>query len=235
MLISRVAIGLIGLALLSTAGLAADLPTKAENRIPPPPAIQWTGFYVGGHAGALWSYERHNTTAPLVEVFSQTGASWLAGGQIGYDYQWAPHALVGIEASLSGMRLSLDSPSVVNPVSRYITKNNWLATATARLGYVAGSWLIYGRGGYAAAKPEFIGTTPGDYISVSGVRNGWTLGGGVEYMILPNVSVALEYNHYDFGTKHYDSTSQILFFPVHADIAFKLDSVMIRANYRFGG
>jgi outer membrane immunogenic protein len=139
-----------------------------------------------------------------------------------------------VEGSISGVKLSEDSPSVVAPTSHYITKDDWLATATARLGYVSGPWLVYARGGYAATKVTFIGTTPGDYVSVDGTRNGWALGGGVEYMVTRNVSIGVEYSHYDFGTHHYDSLS-VGGLPLHADVDFKLDTVMLRANYRFGG
>lgn len=213
--------------------MAADLPTKAPSKVLPP-AISWTGFYIGGHVGGLWSHETRDTTTPLTEVFSQTASGWLGGGQIGYAYEFAPYALVGIEGALSGVRLSKTSPSIVAPTSAYVTNVNWLATVTGRLGYVAGPWLIYGRGGYAATKVTFIGTTPGDFVSVGGSRNGWTLGGGVEYMVWRNISVALEYNHYDFGTKHYQS-STVGGLPLNANVAFKLDSVTVRANYRFGG
>ena len=47
-------IAAIGLALLSTAALAADLPSRRAPPvyIPPPiPVFTWTGYYVGGVAG----------------------------------------------------------------------------------------------------------------------------------------------------------------------------------------
>ena len=34
------------------AASAADLPMKALPYTPPPPPFSWTGFYIGGHAGA---------------------------------------------------------------------------------------------------------------------------------------------------------------------------------------
>jgi outer membrane immunogenic protein len=119
-------------------------------------------------------------------------------------------------------------------IAPHIPFVDWLTAVTARLGYVAGPWLIYARGGYAATKVTFIGTTPGDFVSVDGARNGWTLGGGVEYMLWRNVSVALGYNHYDFGTRRYLSTT-VGGLPLNSNVAFTLDSVMLRANYRFGG
>ena len=101
----RVLVGLLALAALSNSAFAADLPVKAPAMAPAPLPIQWTGFYVGGHVGALRSHETRDTTAPIVEVFSQDGSGWLGGGQLGYDYQFAPYALVGVEGSLSGVKL----------------------------------------------------------------------------------------------------------------------------------
>lgn len=213
---------------------AADLHSKAPVKTSTLPPLPWMGFYVGGHIGALWSHETRDVRSPLAEVYSQSGQGWLGGGQIGYDYQFAPHALVGIEGAFSGVKLNLENPSIVFPPSRYITTVDWLASVTARLGYVAGPLLVYGRGGYAATKVTFIGTTPGDYVSVGGTRGGWTLGAGIEYLLWRNVSIALEYNHYDFGTKHYDSTT-VGGLPLNSDVTFKLDDVKLRANVRFGG
>jgi outer membrane immunogenic protein len=99
---------------------------------------------------------------------------------------------------------------------------------------VAGPWLVYGRGGYADTKVTFTGAVPSDIVHVGGPRNGWTIGGGIEYMVMRNVSLALEYNHYDFGTRHYDGIS-VGGVPLSSNVAFKLDTVMLRANYRFGG
>jgi opacity protein-like surface antigen len=69
----RVLAGALALAMVPLSGFAADLPTKASKAAPLQP-VQWTGFYVGGQVGALWSHETRNTTSPLVEVFSQDGS-----------------------------------------------------------------------------------------------------------------------------------------------------------------
>jgi outer membrane immunogenic protein len=227
----RVVAGALALAALSAPAFAAessaDMPTKAEF------AARWSGLYVGGQIGALWSDETRDTIEPLTEVFSHSGSGWLGGAHVGYDYQFAPSLLIGVEGAFSGTSLSKNSPSVVFPPSGYETDVDWLATLTGRLGYVSGSWLVYARGGYAATSVNFIGTTPGDSVSVGGTRNGWTLGGGVEYMLNRNFSVGVEYNHYDFGTKHYLSQT-VGGHPLDADVAFRLDSAMLRASFRFG-
>ena len=227
----RVALGVLALAVLSAPALATDYsvnaPTKAEFE------ARWTGLYVGGQVGALWSNETRDTISPLTEVFSHSAAGWLGGGQLGYDHRFGRSGLIGIEGAFSGVGLSKKSASVVFPPAGYETDVDWLATVTGRLGYVSGPWLLYARGGYAATAVTFIGTTPGDYVSVGGTRNGWTLGAGVEYMIKRNFSVGMEYNHYDFGTKHYLAQT-VGGSTLNSNVSFRLDSLMLRANYRFG-
>lgn len=81
---------------------AADLAVKAPAVAPanaPLPVYNWTGFYVGGNAGGAWSktdwtfFNGGNS-----EAFSQDASSWIAGGQIGYRYQFGPNWVLGVEA-----------------------------------------------------------------------------------------------------------------------------------------
>jgi outer membrane immunogenic protein len=49
----RFVFALLGATATSGAALAADMPVKAPPRILPPPILvyNWTGCYIGGHAG----------------------------------------------------------------------------------------------------------------------------------------------------------------------------------------
>ncbi len=88
--------------LIAAPALAADMAVKA----PPPPAVayyDWTGFYLGANAG--YSIGRDPNTVSAIsgitvvdnEKFGLSPAGWLAGGQLGYN--WQIHNLVlGVEA-----------------------------------------------------------------------------------------------------------------------------------------
>src|SRR6188472_2401194 len=91
----------------ATAG-AADMRVKAP--VPPPaPVYSWTGFYVGGDVGALWT--RANAVMdPLPNVvffgtFPNTGSlnhtGFVGGLHAGYNWQVAPSWVVGVEADWS--------------------------------------------------------------------------------------------------------------------------------------
>jgi outer membrane immunogenic protein len=93
----------------------------------------------------------------------------------------------------------------------------YLGTVRGRLGWLAmPTLLLYGTGGLAYGgvslntgtmvyNSAYLGTTPGINPSFGGVnfsntQVGWTAGGGVEWMFMPNWSVKAEYLYYDLGT-----------------------------------
>src|ERR1700719_3265406 len=72
---------------------AADAPRGPAYRPPPPPLFyNWTGVYVGVHAGGGW--------ADL--GVGGTGTGFIGGGQVGYNYQVNPQWVVGLEPEISG-------------------------------------------------------------------------------------------------------------------------------------
>jgi hypothetical protein len=63
-LLAGLALGLI----ISRGALAADMPLKAQPLPPPPPAYSWTGLYVGGDVGGLWTHSGTGEWDPLPNV-----------------------------------------------------------------------------------------------------------------------------------------------------------------------
>jgi outer membrane immunogenic protein len=100
----------IGVAAVAVPAMAADMPTKA----PPPiaaPIYNWTGFYLGAHAGYRWANGDLTSAAYIFDppflfidpvAFPARSESYdLNGGIVGvhggYNYQFAPNWLVGVE------------------------------------------------------------------------------------------------------------------------------------------
>jgi len=87
---------------------AADLPRKAPAYAPPPTVYNWTGFYLGLHAGYGWG------TTTATDAVATNGFCWFAcgfqwnadvhgfvgGGQVGYNWQFAPSWVVGVEGDI---------------------------------------------------------------------------------------------------------------------------------------
>jgi outer membrane immunogenic protein len=204
----RKVLGVVG-AMLLFAGpaFAADLAVKAPPLLAPAPS--WTGFYFGGNLGWAWSSSKwctdatiaNCTTAP-VDLVDQKGNNFLGGGQIGWRWQFNNFVL-GVEGMYDGMNLSATSPGIVPGLpgrTRSTTFNN-LYSATGQLGFAWNQALIYGKGGWAGTEVEFDAnnTLPGGFNLIATKRaNGWTAGGGVEYMLSPYISAAIEYDYYRF-------------------------------------
>jgi outer membrane immunogenic protein len=205
-LLSTAAVAMVALAApASAADLAARPYTKAPAyAAPASPIYNWTGFYIGGHIGGGFPGEDN------VLAGSRDG-TFLGGVQAGYDMQFAPNWVLGLEANYS----FLSTNSNID--------NRGLGSVTGRLGYTWGPTLLYAKGGYAWADTRFSNGFGGD-----GGRDGYTVGGGLEYMFTQNWSGKLEYQYYDFGTVNFVT-------PAGGFGNFKNDQHSIKAglNYRF--
>jgi outer membrane immunogenic protein len=139
----------------------------------------WSGFYLGGTAGAAWGSLRLKTSTPFSGAYfpdtATQGAVNAAGMQAikrhdipigleaGYNWQ-APRSpwVVGIEADIQSLRLSggVQSGPVGYPgfPRAFFTVSSaasadWLLTARPRLGFALDQWLFYVTGGLAVARP----------------------------------------------------------------------------------
>jgi outer membrane immunogenic protein len=221
--------------ILATPVFAADLPPAPEPI--PISAPDWTGFYVGGHAGYGWGdvndgyscggdglnsswvavYEPGN---PAVDPcygeglfalgslslpsfydeniigYSQSEdlEGWLAGVQLGYNYQMG-NVVIGGEvagsvSSITATRLGatlfeIETPfppceeGCIGPVGysgRYDV--NWIVTADAKVGWATDMALLYLKGGLSLVNTSNNNTLGFDDDSVT--TAGWNVGGGVE-------------------------------------------------------
>src|SRR4051812_13423085 len=98
-LMATVGLMALGLAPASAADLAARPYTKAPAYAPAP-VMNWTGFYIGANIGGAWNA---NDTFPVAGYTSSNKGSFMGGGQIGADYQFAPNWLVGVEANIDAI------------------------------------------------------------------------------------------------------------------------------------
>jgi high affinity Mn2+ porin len=184
----------LGVLALADPALAADMPLKA-------PALKavydWTGFYVGAHAGFGRGSSSAVLTDPAASTTDNVFDGMIGGVQAGYNYRLASGLLLGVEADIS-LPNYLTSNSVVSSIAtaRSAVTEQWdyVATARGRVGYAAGAWLFYATGGLAWAGERFRDPPAiGDDDKILNIRFGWSAGGGVEYSFAPHWSVRLEY------------------------------------------
>ncbi len=175
-----------------TAASAADLGQRPVYKAQPAPIAiyNWSGFYIGGHAGYAWG--REEVQDNITGVTGKTDPSgFLAGAQVGYNWQ-VSQWVFGIEGDWSWTNADGDAAI---PGAIVTSEHNWYSTLTGRVGYAVDNWLWYLKGGAAWAETDY--SIAG--LGVSETRNGWTIGGGLEYGLTPNWSAKLEYNYLDFG------------------------------------
>jgi outer membrane immunogenic protein len=208
---------------------AADMPARTYAKAPvytPPQAIyNWTGFYVGGHIGGAWAGDNN---------LKGSDGRFLGGVQGGFDYQFATNWVVGVEAQYSwlangGANLSFPGGGVIT------SKNDQLGSVTGRFGYTWGPALLYAKGGYAWRDNPNIGVsvagTPTAFTTDGNHKNGWTVGGGLEYMFAPNWSAKAEYQYYNFGSTTFTSGPAPIVGSRYRDDDH---TVKVGVNYRFG-
>jgi outer membrane immunogenic protein len=226
-LFAVVATAAIGVA---TAAPAADLGARGYNRAPAyaAPLYNWTGFYLGAHIGGAFS--GGNSFNGL--VLSDYDARLLGGVQTGVDWQFAGNFVVGAEGQYSW--LGKNNLNAVFPAG-FVYNNNQraLASVTARIGYAFGPALVYVKGGYAYSDNSETLTFAGVPVAFaldSSHSNGWTVGGGVEYMFAQNWSAKAEYQYYNFGDSRFLSPAALVpFGTFHNDE----HTLKLGVNYRF--
>lgn len=99
---------------------------------------------------------------------------------------------MGLEANYSFLDNSSNGNTVFGTGSPF--NNRGLGSVTGRLGYTWGPAMLYAKGGYAWADTELTNGFSGDMG-----RDGYTVGGGMEYLFTQNWSGKIEYQYYDFG------------------------------------
>jgi outer membrane immunogenic protein len=163
-------------ALLSSAAAKAD-PAAA----PPPSAPSWTGWFVGGGFGGVFSDSQKLLTSgndPFTSVniqlqrrppvFSHQSNGVIGGVEFGYDRLLTPDSGILVGLSTRYNRSNLDRtvtvlgapvyPETPPVLSAYRQSLDQLGTVTGRIGVLLDdSVLIYGSGGFAYGSVQYQG------------------------------------------------------------------------------
>jgi outer membrane immunogenic protein len=215
----RPCFAVVALLTASAAAQAADLPQsyKAPAYVAPAYA-NWTGFYLGLNGG--YGFGKSAWDAPVVSPDPKGALFGITGG---YNFQTGTWVW-GIEGDIDASTLKGTQACTFGTCE---TKNSWLSTVRARLGYAGwNNWLPYITGGAA------IGEVKADdsFGSAQQTKVGWTAGAGVEYALMTNWSVKLEYLYADLGKMDCGGHCAAI---TPDDVSFKTNLVRAGINYRF--
>ncbi|MFL6796274.1 MAG: outer membrane protein [Xanthobacteraceae bacterium] len=199
------------------AGAADQLPPTPFVRELPPAIYNWTGIYVGAHAGYGWGrtqgFLNFLTDFFPLDAAAQNVAGAIAGAQIGVNHQLG-RAVIGLELSGSWSNVRGTSDCVTfNVIANVQTsscdiRQPWSAQLLGRFGYVPvdGRFFPYLLAGVAFAQLNAafqvsgpsppVGSTLGTIVAAWGSskpHQGGVVGAGLQYAIFPGLSVGAEY------------------------------------------
>jgi outer membrane immunogenic protein len=207
--------------LLSTGAFAADIVSPAPEVIP---VFSWTGAYVGLNAGFGGGKVKYMNPASATNSFNVSSNGFLGGVQAGYNYQ-IDQWVVGAEADFQGAGIKGELYGLLG------TKLDWYGTVRARAGMLATDrLLVYATGGLAYGHTKTYFGGPGNSVSESKTKAGWTVGAGVEYAVTDHVSLKTEYAYTDLGKAR---VLEGAFGPEGADQKVNFHSVKFGINYKF--
>ena len=192
---------------------------------------------------------------------------FIGGGQIGYNWQFYNNFVVGVEADIQGLAggsASGTAGGVLAPVAGESIVSSttasrsldYFGTVRGRLGWLfSPTLLLYGTGGFAYGGVSVNTNTFQQIVGAPAVANpwfgsasfadtrtGWTAGGGVEWMFMPNWSAKVEYLYYDLGSVTFNSNPLISatnagapFTAAFQQTSTRFDGHIVRAglNYHF--
>lgn len=249
-------IALLAMTVLSGQAFAADAIVSAPEPAPVQDyaTFNWTGGYIGVHAGYGWGKTNDVNNAGSPEKKMKGG---LGGIQAGYNYQFDNNVVLGAEADLSFGSIkknwveATDGTDTFAYNSSYYTQDKigTHGTVRARLGYAADRFLPYVTGGLAIGETKHtLGCTGVKPIaagacqtqaqkfenSASSTSVGYSVGGGLEYAVTNNWTLKAEYLYSNFGKKNV-TISDPNFPSAKSDRRFKTDlsEVRVGVNYKF--
>jgi outer membrane immunogenic protein len=220
--------GCAALALTAVAG-PEPLPSGKEMKqvAPAPlPECNWSGFYIGLNVGGQFGHsedlDRDGYLAPPPHEWGYDESGVIAGGQVGYNFQWN-WLVLGVEAdggymNLEGRGVSKFDASFEGSDTHGKTDSDFFTTIRGRLGFAFGHWLFYATGGGIGVNYETrvvddcdTGACNNDLINAGKTEFnwGWTGGGGIEYMFGCHWTVKAEYLRYQLDDQNFSADSAL--------------------------
>ena len=231
---------------LSTAALAADLPTRKEAP-PPVPYVApftWTGFYIGGYAGG--SFGSVDYSSQFFSGGTVTSGGFDIGGLAGFNYQFGGAWVVGAEGEFGAFingNDNLNTSGVVGVNTFNLTdkfRDTGVGRLRGRVGYaVQPNTLLYIAGGwtFADTNESVTGTCCGFPTAFTASQNRWlngfNIGGGVEYAFTSNWIIRGEYIFDGFTRDNFNFGFAPASFADNRQIFLNVNTIRGAIEYKF--
>lgn len=188
--------------------------------------FEFAGFYAGAHFGYMDRSADFGGISSGGNGGDISGGGLMGGLQAGYNMVF-DNIVVGVETdiSLSGANPDGSCPNVSS--FKCEVDLGPMATLRPRVGYAVNDFLIYATGGAAGSRIDTQIRGGGSSADNEQGIFGWTVGGGVEYLIGDIVGVKAEYRDLRFGD--FDNIKA----PNGAKIKIDTHTVMGGLNFHF--
>jgi outer membrane immunogenic protein len=251
----------------ASTAFAADMAVKARP-IVAAPVYNWTGCYIGASGGGKFVRARDTannpatafpTPASSVDFGTAEPDTWLAGGQVGCNYQTGAWVF-GIEGDAHAQRWATSNtlvgavqPFNFVPGDSFELRSDWQASIRGRVGYAIDRTLLYVTGGVAftqvransAYVASFIGATPvpAQFAGDTKTLTGGTVGAGIEHAVTDNLTLGLEGRYTWYGNQRFDAGAVpaavnpgpvFVTSPNYRDVRVETGEVLVKANWKFG-
>jgi outer membrane immunogenic protein len=153
------------------------------------PVDDWSGLYVGGHAGYVFGDVDADGDEADIEGF-------LGGALLGYNIQ-SDSLVFGIEADIGFG--DVDGKDFNNADLSYELQTN--GHLRGRLGMDMDMFMPFIAAGLAIGRFEATDQNP---VSDRRTMIGFTVGGGVDVAVGENLMIRAEYLYDDYGSKNFD-------------------------------
>lgn len=144
--------------------------------------------------------------------FGYSGDGFLAGLTLGYNQKMGVAFVGGIEADIAYTDIDNGATGVNPPVLGFVapttisTELDWFGTVRARAGWLASQQiLLYATGGLAYANIELSASESLTAVGLLGTgsssdwKAGWTVAGGMEWLLGNKTTLKGEYLYYDLN------------------------------------
>jgi outer membrane immunogenic protein len=225
---------------MAGAALAADL----RGSISPPTYTNWTGFYAGVNGGYGWNDDAIVFNSVVGLRPNPSGA--LFGGQVGYNWQFAPDWVFGVETDFAWSDIFGSALTSVPGAFTAVERVNMLGTLRGRVGYALENVLLYGTAGIAYGRTDLATSSINPVLGACGPTGfcasaastewmvGWSAGVGFDWAFLPRWSFRSEYLHYDLGSRQQNLIDPgIPTAPLVASANFRGDILRGAINFKF--
>lgn len=198
---------------------------------PLPMQGSWGGFYagvVGG--GALLQAKINDPTGTSPGEFGNNGNGYSAGAIAGFNWQFAPSLVAGVEGDFSWLGVNHGVDDYNDSLALLTVKTSWLGTVRGRLGYSTGPALFYLTGGAAWVNVKDTWDFGSGPVSSTKTLSGYAAGGGIETAMFGPFTSRTEYLFVDAGNG--DTLIDPSATPVRVNHQFHLFRSSL--TYRFG-